>query len=501
LIDLLLINPPITYIGTFPLGPLSIASYVREHGFNVRIIDANSQDIRMPSVLRKARIIGVTATTERVISAYKVCEYVKKNVSPDIFCILGGIHATALPEKTLEESMFDMVVVGEGEQTMLEILQEPTGKTPVDIPGTAIKNGDSIIVNKPRELMKDLDTLPLPAYDLIDVKTYLHGIRGQYGNARRTIPIMIGRGCPFNCVFCSSNVIWKRKARFFSVDYIINHVKFLIKKYKVDGIPFQDEEFLIKHDFAHELLDGFISSGISKEIVWSCEARVDSVNRDLVRKQKKAGCVLIRFGMESGSQKILDFLKRSTTTVEQNKKAAELCKSEGLGCFGSFIIGSPMETVDDIVETINFIETNMIGHTVAMFVAVPYPGTDLYRICESEKLFREGITWYDFMIEEGDKVSTPVIRSKRFTSKQLADMRKYMNINVVEPINSRKKIKKLNHHKEINKILVGDDHMIRYPYYHGLSFFLEGVRHPREALNYSRKYLRKRKTIKMLKNL
>lgn len=506
-VDLLLVNPPSRYSRSPPLGLLSIASYIRENGFNVKIVDGNTQNLRkeLPRY-KKVHVVGITATTDRVISAYKVCEFFKRYISKDVLCVLGGIHATAMPKKSLEESMFDMVVAGEGEQTMLEIIQEVSqGKPATEVAGTIVKKGNHIVVNEPRELTKNLDSFPLPAYDLIEIDTYHLGIRGGYGNASRTMPVMIGRGCPFNCVFCSSKIMWRRRTRFFSVDYIVKHVQFLIKNYKVDGIPFKDEEFLVNHNFTHELCDAFIQKGIAKKIVWSCEARVDSVNKDLIKKLKEAGCVLIRFGMESGSQRILNFLKGNTTTVEQNKNAALICRDSGMVCFGSFIIGSPMETIDDIVETVNFIENNMIGHTVAVFTAVPYPSTDLYNICKNKRLFLEGITWDDFRVENHTQ---SIIQSEYFTARQLTAIKNYVNIHVVERLNLRKRIKKLDHYKEIEKILAGDDCMARYPRYltvkrslcRGLSLISKGLRHPQKTVRYLRRRNAHHSNIRLIEN-
>lgn len=456
MIDLLLINPRSRHGGTIPLGLLSLASYVRENGFSVQIVDENTQNLKRK--LHKcggARVIGVTATTDRVISAYRICEEIKKCFKKEAIVVLGGIHATALPEISLKESLFDIAVVSEGERTITELLSKVTqgNKFPTDVPGTVVKFDGEIIVNKPRELIKDLDELPLPAYDLINIQNYFLNVR-EHIEFKRPIPVMIGRGCPFDCVFCSSKIMWRRRARFFSADYVVKHVKFLIDKYGIDAIPFQDEEFLLNREFSHELLDAFLSSGMEKKIKWSCEARVDSIDGDLIRKMKKAGCALVRFGMESGAQETLGFLKKRTVTVEDNINAALMCKEENLECFGSFIIGSPMETIDTLIETIDFIQKYMVGHKVAVFVAVPYPGTELYHICKQKGFLRNNVTWNDFIVENGNPPA--IIRSENFTAKQLSSIRNYINLHVVEPINLGKKPARINHYEEIKKILRGD---------------------------------------------
>ena len=488
-IDLLLINPP-GEVSKLPMGLLWIASYVREHGFSVKIIDGVTQNIKktLLKIDHDINIVGVTATTDTILSAYYICRFIKKNISEKIICVIGGFHATALPKRTLKESMFDIAIVGEGELTMLDVLEKIKNKKfPDSVPGTVVKFGNKIIVNKPRELIKNLNILPFPAYDLIDIEMYFHGIRGRYGNSKRTVMLTVTRGCPYNCVFCASKTMWKRRVRFFSVDYIIKELQFLIQKYKIDGISFFDDELFINKKFIHELCDSLISTGISKKIIWSCQGRVDTIDRELIRKLKKAGCVLIRFGMESGSEDTLKFLKRNTTTVEQNKNAAVLCKEENLSCFGSFIIGSPFEKLNDIVKTINFIET-YIHDNVDVFVMVPYPGTDSWDIYTKNNFLRKSINWSDFIVEGKNEYSLPVIRTKNFTSEQLMNIKNYIRMNVTQPINSGKKIKKHNHRREIEKILFGDTRLAKVTFNYRLrnifSIIPIAISNPKKLINY-----------------
>ena len=491
-IDLLLINPPSGF-GIMPLGLISIAAYVREKGYSVNVIDGNREDIksRFSTSGKNIRVICVTATTEIITDAYKICEYIKTQVSEDICCVIGGFHASALPERTLNESMFDIVVVGEGEQTTFEIVKyvKKTNHVPTKICGTVVRKDGNIIVNGLRDFICDLDSLPLPAYDLVANETYFHGIRGG-GGAKRAMMLLVSRGCPFDCVFCSSKIVWKRKLRFFSIDYIINELQFLIKKYNIDGISFLDDELLTNKKFIFEFCDALISSGISKQLKWSCHARANNIDQDIVRKLKKSGCVLIRIGMESGSEKVLKFLKRGTITVKQIKSAIMVCRKEGMPYFGSFIIGSPYENLDDIVETINFIEQYM-HNNVAVFVAVPYPGTELWNICTNENFFRKGVTWSDYIVEGAGPYALPVIRNKYFTQEQLMHINNYIQIHVVEPLNSEKKTKNLDHKKELEKILAGDVRMARYSVRHqlkklSLKSLYNGIRHPKKVIKYLR---------------
>jgi radical SAM superfamily enzyme YgiQ (UPF0313 family) len=479
-----------------PIGLTSIAAYIRERGFSVIIIDGDRQSIKkeLSKIGKNVGVVGVTATTDKVISAYRICEYIKTHVSKDICCVLGGPHATALPRETLEESLFDIVVVGEGEETMLEILKSfyETGAVPTDIAGTAAKKNGNIIINNPREVIKDLDSLPFPAYDLVAPDTYLHGIKGEFGSAKRAMLLLLGRGCPYDCVFCSSKIMWKRKLRFPSVGRIIELLQFLISKYHVDGFVFADDELTTNRKFITEFCDALTTSGIAKQIKWSCQARATSVDRELIRKLKEAGCVLVRCGFESGSERILKFLKKGTVTVEQNKNAALICREESMPCYSSFIIGSPEETVDDIVDTIDFIERYMHDH-VDVYIVVPYPGTDLYFRCKEQNLLRTPLEWSDFVIEGRNVL--PIIRNEHFTSEQLLNIHRYINIHVVSPLNSGRKREKLDHKKEIERILAGDKSMTEYSFRDKLKrkivFFYKatrvGITHPNMVVRHLNK--------------
>jgi len=246
--------------------------------------------------------------------------------------------------------------------------------------------------------------------------------------------------------------MWKRRLRWHSIDYVINQIKYAVKKFDIDSIEFLDDELLCRKDRIILLTENLIKTGLAKKIKWECQARVTSVDEEKLMMLKEAGCQLIRFGIESGSPKSLAFLKRGTVKVEDCFNAVQLCKKVGLPSFGSFIIGSPEENVKDIVQTIEFIEKSGLS-SAAVFVATPYPGTDLFNICKEKGYLAHNITWSDFLVEGKDV--NPVIRNKYFTTQQLKHIRDYININVIKPINRGQRGQKLDHRKEIENILSG----------------------------------------------
>ena len=454
--DLILINTPtLTSANIIRLGLLTIASWVRKHGFSVKLLDGDLRCIKDQIVnlsVNTNTVFGLTATTDVVLIAYELCGFIKET-HPNAFCVLGGFHATALPEQTIKESEFDLVVFGEGELTLLDVLNIlETGGEPEDVPGTVFKKNGTITKNKPRELIKDLDVLPMPAYDLIKVENLFGGIRYDKVVVKRCLLLLVSRGCPFDCVFCDSKIMWSRRLRWNSIDYIIELIKYAVENFDIDGIQFLDDELICNKDRIASLTDNLIKTGLAKKIRWECQGRVKSVNEELMMMLKEAGCQLIRFGIESGSPKSLAFLKSGTIKVEDCYNAVQLCKKVGLPSFGSFIIGSPEENVEDILQTIEFIEKSGLS-SAAVFVATPYPGTGLYNICKEKGYLTNNITWSDFMVE-GKNVN-PIIRNKYFTAQQLKHIRDYITINVINPLNRGQNAQELDHRKELEDILLG----------------------------------------------
>ena len=454
--DLVLINPPTQFdLSTMTLGLLTIASYVRQKGFCVTILDGSLKEIK-EQILRldlNNSIVGLSATTDVVLSAADLCKFIK-GYCPAAFCILGGFHATALPEETLLETDFDMVVFGEGEMTVAEILQRHKNNEDFEnIAGTVIRNNGTVLKNPSRLLIKNLDILPFPAYDLVNLENKFLGLRDEKVVVKRGLPMLISRGCPYDCVFCGSKIMWQRTNRWHSIEYVINQIEYLVKTFYIDGIEFLDDELLSNKKNFTLLIEHFLKSGLAEKIKWECQSRVTSVDEEKLIMLKQAGCRLIRFGIESGSSKILEFLKCNRIKIEDCYKAVQLCKKVGLSSFGTFILGSPEESLEDIVQTIEFIEKSGLS-LAAVFVVVPYPGTDLFSICKEKGYLPTKIKWSDFIIE--GRASNSVIKNRYFTPEQLQHIRDYINLNIIRYLTWGQRPRKLNHRKELEKIINGD---------------------------------------------
>ena len=490
--DLILVNTP-SYDkpSTIRLGLLTMASYVREHGYSVTILDGSMTAIKKQlGILRLDRsLIGLTASTDVAPVAYQLCDFVKTHY-PKALCILGGNHATALPERTLRESRFDLLILGEGELTLIDVLEKlRNGGEIKHIQGTAFLENGTFVQNKPRELIRVLDTLPFPAYDLINIKNHLGSIRSHHVKTKKCLYLLISRGCPFDCVFCSSKIMWHRRLRWHSVDYIIELILKAERDLEIDSISFLDDELVCNRKRIVELTNRLVETGLSNRILWECQSTVKFFDEEVAQALKIAGCRLVRFGLESGSQKSLDFLKRGRIKLDESRRALDICHMVGLSSLGTFIIGTPDETIEDILETIEFIEKSNLDNA-AIFVATPYPGTELYNIALEKSYLDPEISWTNFIVE--GKNYKPIYSNEHFSGEQLHLIRDYINNNIVKPINWGRKPRMLDHRREIEKILSGDLTNTRENLNSKLGYLiLHGLERPDRIIPYiSRKLVR-----------
>ena len=411
---ILLISPPTdsaikSIVGTTgpPLGLAYLASIAREKGFDVKIVDSIVENLTFEDVEKiinqySPDIVGITSTTSMIPDAYRVAK-IAKDISKDIVTIIGGPHVTFVPELTLNESPdLDYVVKGEGEISFSHLLDVINGKMqPKEVLGITYRKDGSVIDNPPQPLIKDVDAIPEPSWDLLPMEKYeIDNI--QFGT------IMTSRGCPYNCIFCSSSLQFGKQWRGHSVDRVIDELKTLRYKYNKREIEFLDDTFTLNMKRALELTDRIVKEGL--DIRWSASARVNLFNDEIAKNMKKAGAHTVYFGIESGSQKILDFIGKGIT-LSLAKISVRKANEAGLNTLGSFIIGFPEDTIKDIKTTIKF--SKKVGVTVAQFtIATPYPGTRLWNYVVEKKLLLT-MNWRKFT------TLSPVIKLQNFTSEQI----------------------------------------------------------------------------------
>jgi anaerobic magnesium-protoporphyrin IX monomethyl ester cyclase len=359
-----------------PLAILSIAAWLRKAGGfkgDIKIIDTRTDDIRA-SDFKWADIIGISAMTGIQIKVgLDVCEMVRAT-NPNAKIVWGGIHPSLLPEQTAMHPFVDCVVIGEGEITFSEVVQAISEDQPLEgIPGTCVRGKNGIILGEERRLL-DIESLPLPAYDLVDMSKYA-GIEKQFD-------YQSSRGCPFRCGFCYNTVFCNRRYRKKSAGKVIEELYMLKDRYGVKNFAFADDEFFIDKKRVEAIIDGIIERG---KIGITASCRLDIVQRfpnELLKKIKSAGVFHMFFGAESGSDRILKMIKKDikrSDIILGSQKVSEA----GIRPFLSFMSGFPGEEISDFDQTLDtIVELWNLDSRITVngiFPFNPYPGTYLYQ--------------------------------------------------------------------------------------------------------------------------
>lgn len=364
-----------------PLGLAYLAAVAEEQGWKVRIIDGLTEGLSMQDIAGIIRslqpeVAGITATTPAIYDAYEIARIVKEH-SPNSLVLLGGPHATFMAYEVLEECPYiDVVVRGEAEETLKEILERiERGGDLSEVAGITYRAGDRIKENPSRGLIDDLDSLPIPAYNLLPMGKYVVD-RVRYA------AIVTSRGCPYGCIFCSSSLQFGKRWRAHSPERVLEELMILRYDYGAREIEFLDDTFTLKMSRAEEISRMIVSEGL--DISWSASSRVNTFSRSLGEAMRRAGAHTIYFGIESGSDKTLRLIGKGITR-RQAMDAVKAARNSGLNALGSFIIGFPHEGEEDIRATIRF--ADKVGVDLAQFtIATPYPGTRLWEMAVKENL-------------------------------------------------------------------------------------------------------------------
>ncbi len=360
-----------------PLGLQYIAAVLREHGHNVSLIDMTFQsDFEVVrETIKRTDVVGISATTPLSGRAYKVVEFIK-NIAPDLICIGGGPHATVFPQECLRRG-FDIVVLGEGEYTMvalLEVIEKSGDIGKVD--GIAFLKNNEIKFTKPSAFIENLDGLPFPAHNLIDWKSYF--------KAGANVYLIASRGCPYNCLFCKpmQNKLFGEKIRKRTPSNVVGEIEEIIAELKTTNFMFVDDTFLAFPKLVTQICNEINLRSL--KINWCCQARVDHVTEEILRMMKNAGCSKIALGVESGSQKVLDFLRKGIR-VEDTIRAFDLCHKVGMETHAYIIIGSPVETEEDLKATVKLIK-RIRPDSLQVSRLTPTPGSDLYDLATKQRI-------------------------------------------------------------------------------------------------------------------
>ncbi len=369
-----------------PLGLCYMAAILEKKGHVVKIIDCPVNSYTQDNVLKeienfKPDWVGLSAITLLIDRAIEITNLIKGK-HPKIKILIGGPHATIMPKETLKQTKASIVISGECEDVLANIIEGKIKK--------------KIVYAKP---IKDLDKLPFPARHLLDMKKYT-SLPNNYRYSSNVFQILTTRGCPYTCTYCASaNGIFRQR----SVENVIAEIKHLIKDYNIREIAFWDDIFTMNRQWVIDFCDTLKQEKI--KLAWSCETRLNLIDSELARKMKKAGCWNIFLGIEAGVQELLDNVKKRTT-LDVIRKGMKAVKKAGIEVRGAFMLGLPGETPELARKTIDFaIE---LDPDYAQFsLTTPYPGTELYKTYEKwgklDKNFSKYHIWAPVFLPHGYK--------------------------------------------------------------------------------------------------
>ncbi len=383
----LLINPPYfnskyKFIGLVapPLGIAYMAAVLEQNDIAVEIIDAAALEMTWETLeaeIKKVspQLVAVTALTPTIDKALQTAELAKKTC-PQTTVVMGGYHPTFNYQEMLEKDYVDIVIMGEGEYTLLELVQTlEEGGDLKNVKGIAYQDG----VTPPRPLIADLDELPFPARHLLPMDHY------KILNMKlHTATLISGRGCPMQCSFCASAALHGNKLRMRSAQNVVDEMEHLINDHDAGMIAFMDDTFTLKPSRVAEICDEIIKRDL--DTYWGCTARADTLSDELLQKLSDSGCITLFLGVESADQQQLDRVNKQMT-IDKIRQAFKLSRENDIRTIASVVLGMPGDTKDSIERTIKFVRE--LNPSYALFsLATPYPGTRFYQEAVQDNLIK-----------------------------------------------------------------------------------------------------------------
>lgn len=399
----MLIYPPATVYGTgllgphIPMGLLYLTGFLKEKGVAVKLLDALGADSKRMVVKGKGRrfgmspekiageirkfnpdIVGIgTMFTAYYDDSLEMAELVKK-VDKNILVVLGGSHVSINPEKVVKNKWIDVVVFGEGEETLWELTKENDLRK---IDGIVYKVSGKIVKNKTRELVRNLDDLPFPAWEDLDLNIY--GLGGGSFNMRKPVfPIVSSRGCPGHCVYCSVNFVWRHRWRGRSAKNVVDEMEMLMNQYGAKEFAFQDDSVSVDKIRLDKICDEIIARKL--DIKWTTPNGIAhwTLTKPLLKKMKEAGCYRITFGIESGDPELRRWIGKPFS-LEQARDLTRYANKIGYWTLATNIIGFPYENEEKMINTLNFALES--GVDLAFFFRLgPREGTSVYEVFKKE---------------------------------------------------------------------------------------------------------------------
>ncbi|OIO80399.1 MAG: hypothetical protein AUJ89_03340 [Candidatus Omnitrophica bacterium CG1_02_43_210] len=448
--DICLVSPPTRgNVKTVPIALIYLAGWLSKEGIDVDIIDikinsykgidAKNESEIVDKIIRnldslKPHVVGLTAFTSEYNNVINLAKSIKDKINTKI--VVGGVHASLRPEDFIyDNSPVDIAVIGEGERTLSEVVNNVKNNQALEtIDGICfLKEGNAHCTN-PRKLIENLGDLSLPLYSKLNMDYYLkverHIIRYLYTSG---VHILTSRGCPFNCTFCAAKNLWKdpacnRRVRFRDINQVVDEIQYLKDTFSIDSFYIADDTFAVNKNRAMQFCDEILSRNL--KLIWAMETRVNLVSDELLKMIKKAGCIQVEFGVESGSQDALDRMKKEIK-VEDTVRAFDMCKKHRLRTFANIMINTPGETEKDLNDTIKLKKRLKASHA-GMNLTIPIIGTDIYEKYVSPKFSRD-----ELGIFSDPHLYTKILDPRFRLAKHGIDLNKmYYRLNVCNYLNS-----------------------------------------------------------------
>jgi len=388
----------------FPLSLGYLAGYLEDHNISQVVcvdeqVDDLSFDVLEDLILQmpKPRIVGITVLTATCGPAYDLARYTKQ-IDPDAVVVMGGVHATVVPNEPLEKGNVDIVVRGEGEVTFGDIVTAILkGEDWRNIDGISYLDDDGKFVSTtPRELVKDLNTLPaLPYHQFAHNKDKYSGF----------FSIQTSRGCPYKCTFCSQRSMTALSYRYVSTERALQDIGTLVEDYDADIIRLLDDNIAVNKKRLHRLLDGIIERGYHKRVAFEGPMRADNIDEELLDKLKAANFTLVTYGLETASERLMTEMIKGET-VDEVVNAIKVAASKGFNVGTTLIFGFPNETAKDRWDAIKLVNSLPLD-SVRFNILTPYPGTPVYHQLQAEGKVHVDKDWSNFSVQymwEGDNL-------------------------------------------------------------------------------------------------
>ena len=392
-----------------PLGLGYLVSSLRkEFGpdrIEFKIVD---RDIEQQIKKFKPHIIGITSVSQNYNKAIKYARIAKEY---SLAVIMGGVHISALPS-TLSSDM-DVGVIGEGEHTIIDIFNLFTNeghfdkKRLVQVEGVVFRDDENrIVLTEPRKAIQPLDTVGFPARDMFRIKESAH--------------MLSSRGCPYRCNFCASCRFWGN-VRFFSAEYVVDEIKYLINKYRIKKISFWDDLFVANRTRLKRIIELLKREGILGKVKFGCNVRSNLVTGELAHLLKQMNVKSVGMGLESASPNILKYLKGQNILIQDHINAIRVLRRHHIKLHTSFVIGSPQESRKDILQTLYFIKENLLK-SFDIYVLTPFPGTPVWDYAKARNLVSQDMDWDVLNQNFGVNHDKAIVLSETLTREELYEL-------------------------------------------------------------------------------